>query len=33
MFEWVVLRAYGDWLDTNAAQGRYDEILVKELTP
>ena len=33
MFEWVVLRAYGDWLDTNAAQGRHDEILVKELTP
>ena len=31
MIEWVVLRAYRKWLDTNAAQGRYDEVLVKEL--
>lgn len=30
MIEWVVLRAYRDWLDTNAAQGRFDEVLVKE---
>jgi hypothetical protein len=27
----VFLRAYRNWLDTNAAQGRYDEVLVKEL--
>ena len=31
MIEWVVLRAYRDWLDTNAAQGRYHEVLVKEV--
>ena len=31
MIEWVVLRAYRNWLDTNAAQGRCDEVLVKEL--
>ncbi len=29
--EWAVLRAYHDWLDTKAAEGRYDEVLVKEL--
>lgn len=33
MIEWVVLRAYRDWLDTNAAQGRHDEVLVKEQAP
>ena len=31
MIERVVPRANRDWLDTNAAQGRYHEILVKEL--
>ena len=31
MIEWAVLRAYHDWLDTKAAEGRYDEVLVKEL--
>ncbi len=33
MIEWVVLRAYRDWLDTNAARGRHDEASAKELAP
>jgi len=31
MIECTAPRAYYDWLDTNAAQGRHDQGLVKEL--
>ncbi len=31
MIGWVVLRACPDWLDMKATEGRYDEVLVKEL--
>ncbi len=31
LIEWVVLRAYRNWHDSKAAQGRHDEALEKEL--
>ncbi len=31
MSKQLEMRAYRAWLDTNAAQGRYHEVLVKEL--